>query len=118
MSRWEDEEFKAGIRKDYLDSDPTPETNSEILQQLGLDYEVSPNSIRNFLAKEDILVKKAVEPKAEGAKSATTGTKRVSKEKVLGELKALIESKGKAVDEDILSKLTGKAAQYFIEVIS
>lgn len=117
-SRWEDEDFKAQVRAAYLETEPTPETNSEILQQMGLDFEVSPNSLRVFLAKENLLAKKVVEPTAEGAKSATTGTKRVSKEKVIGQLKDLIASKDKPVDNDILDKLTGKAAQYLIEVIS
>ena len=118
MSRWDDEDFKEQVRTAYLESEPTSETNSEILQQMGLDFEISPNSIRVFLAKENILVKKLTEPTVPGVKSATTGTKRISKEKVLGDLKVLIASKGKEVDNAILDKLTGKAAQYLIEVIS
>lgn len=117
-TRWDDEEFKEKVRSTYLELDPTPESNSEILQQMGEDFDVSPNSIRVFLARENILVKKPSEPSKEGGKAATTGTKRVSKDKVIGQLKELIASKGKPVDTDILDKLTGKAAQYLIEVIS
>lgn len=113
----DDEGVKEAIREAYLSENPTSDTNSEILKKLGEDFQMSANSIRVFLAKENILVKKA-QVETGGTKSPTTGTKRVSKEKVLGQLKELISSKGKPIDNDILDKLTGKAAQYLIEVIS
>lgn len=46
------------------------------------------------------------------------GTKRVSKESQLEELRKAITDAGAEVDEDILSKLTGKAASYFVKVLS
>jgi hypothetical protein len=52
--------------------------------------------------------------------SATTGDKapRVSKESQIADLRALIEAKGAEVDDDVLSKLTGKAAAYFAKVLA
>jgi hypothetical protein len=41
----------------------------------------------------------------------------VSKESSIADLRAAIEAKGGPVDDDILSKLTGKAAVYFLSVL-
>jgi hypothetical protein len=49
--------------------------------------------------------------------SSGEGSKRVSKESAIADLKAAIEAKGAPIDEDILSKLTGKAAVYLLSVI-
>jgi len=43
---------------------------------------------------------------------------RVSKEASIAALKAMIEARGAAVDDDVLDKLTGKAAVYFAQVLS
>lgn len=114
-SAWEDEEFKEQLKQAYLEQKPTPDTNQEIISQLGIDFEVSPNSIRVFLTKEGIYVKKA------SADVTPTGdkpsSKRVSKTAVIAELKSVIESKGKPVEDEILDKLTGKAAQYIISIL-
>lgn len=115
--KWDDEDYKAEIKQAYLDSDPKPETNQEILQELGITYEVSPNSIRVFLTKEGVYVAK--KPVDEGSTEVkATGSKRIPKEQSIKNLKALITSKGKAVDDAIVDKLTGKAAEYFIEILS
>ena len=42
----------------------------------------------------------------------------MSKEASIAALKAAIKARGKAVDEEILDKLTGKAAVYLTSVIS
>ena len=44
--------------------------------------------------------------------------KRVSKESSIAALRALIVGKGAEVDDEILEKLTGKAAVYFAAVLS
>ena len=73
-----------------------------------------------------VLVQAGVYVKKEAGASTTKttktsgsgeGTKRVSKESSIAELRAAIEAAGKEVDEDILSKLTGKAAVYFLSVL-
>jgi hypothetical protein len=43
---------------------------------------------------------------------------RVSKEAQIAALKELIEGRGKTADDEILSKLTGKAAAYLVSVFS
>ncbi len=116
--KWKDETFKESIKASYLASDPTPKTNAEILQELSAEFDVTGNAIRVFLVREGIYVKEAIVPKEEGAKDGKTPAKRVSKEAAIGALKAKLEELGKPVDPDILDKMTGKAAQYFLEVLS
>lgn len=120
MSAWT-EELKAKVIKMYEDSEPTPETSTEIIKDIAEDVEMSPNGVRMVLVQAEVYVKK--DPSKGGAKKPATGgdsdkPKRVSKEDCIAELRKAIEDREKEVDEDILAKLTGKAAQYFTSVLS
>lgn len=119
MTTWTDE-LKAQVIKQYQDSDPTPETSTEIIKDIAEELELSPNGVRMVLVQADVYVKKAAAPAAKASgdkKAAGEGTKRVSKDAAIAELTAAIKDKGAHVDEDILSKLTGKAAVYFLSVL-
>jgi hypothetical protein len=73
-----------------------------------------------LLVNAQVYVKKdATSTSKEGTakKIAGEGTKRVSKESQIAALKAAIVAKGATVDDDILDKLTGKAAAYFTTVL-
>lgn len=118
---WTDEKKKQVVDA-YMEQNPTPETSVEICKQIATDMNESPNAIRMLLVQEKVYVKKAegtstkgktTTPKKEGDKPA-----RVSKEDQIAALRAAIENAGKEVDDDILSKLTGKAATYFLSVIT
>lgn len=119
---WTDE-LKAQVKQMYLDGNPTPENSIELVKQIAEDLEQSPNGVRMVLSQAGVYVTKG---QATGtAKTGTTkktgdgeGTKRVSKESQIAELRAAIEAKGAEVDEEILSKLTGKAAAYFVKVLA
>ena len=50
--------------------------------------------------------------------AAGTGSTRVSKADAQDALTAALSDAGQSVDEDVISKLTGKAAQYFTGVIT
>ena len=80
---------------------------------------MSPNGVRMVLVQAGVYVKK--DPSAGSTKTTKTtsgeGSKRVSKETSIAELKAAITAKGGPIDDDILSKLTGKAAVYFTQVL-
>jgi hypothetical protein len=52
-----------------------------------------------------------------GKKTDGEGAKRVSKESQLETLRVAIKARGKTVDEEIVSKMTGKAAAYFVTVL-
>ena len=121
MSTWTPELKKAIVEK-YLAAEPTPENSMEIVKELADEYEQSANGVRMVLIQEKVYVKKDDTAGSKTTKTGTTktgeGSKRVSKEDSIAALREAIENKGAKVDEDILSKLTGKAAVYFLEVLN
>lgn len=116
---WTDEQ-KEQAKQMYLDGEPTPENSTELVKQIADELEQSPNGVRMMLTQAGIYVKKGepVAGKTTSTKKDGEPTKRVSKESQITELKAAIESRGAEVDEEILSKLTGKAAAYFTKVLT
>jgi phosphopantetheinyl transferase (holo-ACP synthase) len=117
MSDWT-EELKEQVIEDYENADPTPENSMEIVQELAEKYEKTVNGIRMILSKAGVYVKKSPAPKAAGKKDATKpATTRVSKEASIKALTEVINSAGLDLEEEILSKLTGKAAVYFTELL-
>lgn len=117
MAIWTDE-LKQEVISKYEAAGPTPESSTEIIKDIAEEIEMSPNGVRMVLVQAGVYVKKeAGSAPTKTAKPTGEGTKRVSKESSIAELKAAIEAAGKEVDEDILSKLTGKAAVYFLSIL-
>ncbi len=116
---WTDE-IKAQVIKAYKDADPTPETSTEIIKDIAEQFEQSPNGVRMVLVQAGVYVKKEAASGGDSKKPSggSEGGKRVSKESSIAALKAAIAAKGQAVDDEILDKLTGKAAVYLTGVIS
>lgn len=117
---WTDEQ-KDQAKQMYLDGNPTPENSVELVKQIADDLDQSPNGVRMMLTQAGIYVRKSDAPATSGkttAKKEGEGTKRVSKESQIAELKAAIEARGAEIDTDILDKLTGKAAAYFAKVLA
>ena len=120
MSDDTNEKLKQTIIDKYLAMEPTPETSTEIVKEIAEELDQSPNKVRMLLVNAQVYVKKdATSSSKEGTakKTAGEGTKRVSKESQIAALKAAIVAKGATVDDDILDKLTGKAAAYFTTVL-
>ena len=119
-TQWTDE-LKQDVISKYEAAGPTPETSTEIIKDIAEEIEMSPNGVRMVLVQAGVYVKKEASASTSKttAKSGGTGegSKRVSKESAIAELKEAIEAKGAPVDDDILSKLTGKAAVYLLSVI-
>lgn len=114
-------EQKERAKEMYLEGNPTPENSTELCKQIADELEQSPNGVRMVLIQEGVYVKKDATATPAGkttAKKEGEGTKRVSKESQIEELKAAITARGGEIDEDILGKLTGKAAAYFAKVLS
>ena len=112
---WDDDK-KAQAVEEYGNSDPTPETSMEIVKRIADELGESPNGVRMILTKAGVYVKKAPATGSNG-NSTSTGS-RVSKQAARDALIAAINDKGLTVDEDIISKLTGKAAQYFTGLLA
>lgn len=114
---WDDDK-KAAVIKDYEAAEPTPETSMEIVKDIADEYGESPNGVRMVLSKAGVYVKKTPAPSGGGSSSSGGGGTRVSKAAAQESLIAAIKDAGQEVDEDVVSKLTGKAAQYFTTVLT
>src|SRR5210317_2625825 len=115
---WTDES-KAEAVQMYQDSEPTPETSMEVVKEIADHLGESPNGVRMILTKAGVYVKKTPAAGGGGEKKASTGSgTRVSKAAAIEALTAALSDAGQEVDEEIVGKLTGKAAQYFTNVIT
>ena len=112
---WTDES-KAEAVELYTSEEPTPETSMEIVKTIADTLGESPNGVRMILTKAGVYVKKA--PATSSAKSSTGGGGRVSKADSQQTLKDALSDAGQDIDEDIIDKLTGKAAVYFAGVVN
>ena len=110
------DEKKAEAIEAYQDAEPTPETSMEIVKEIADDLGESPNGVRMILTKAGVYVKKT--PATANGGGTSSGGTRVSKQAAQDALTAAINDKGLSVDEDIISKLTGKAAQYFTGLLA
>jgi hypothetical protein len=111
---WDDEK-KAQAISLYEAENPTPETSIEVVKAVAEELEETVNGVRMILTKAGVYIKKAAAPAKTGG---ATGGSRVSKEDAQSTLKAAISDAGQNVDDDIIVKLTGKAAVYLAGVIS
>ena len=105
---WDDEK-KAAVIEAYEAAEPTPENSMEVVAELAEEFEESPNGVRMILTKAGVYVKKA--PATGGSKASSNGGGgRVSKAAAIESLSGAISDAGQEVDQEILDKLTGKAA--------
>lgn len=116
---WTDEKKQEAIEA-YKAGEPTPENSTELIAQIASDMEETVNGVRMILMKAGVYVKKdaTAAGTAAGKTAGTAKTVRVSKDDQIAELRAAIVAKGAEADDEVLSKLTGKAAAYFTKVLS
>ena len=110
---WDDDKKEQAVEM-YEEADPTPETSMEIVKDIADSLDESPNGVRMILTKAGVYIKKNG---ASGTKTGTSKKPRVTKQGMQDELIAAINDAGQAVDEDIISKLSGNAAQYLAGVV-
>lgn len=110
---WDDDK-KAEAVSMYEEANPTPETSMEIVKDIAEELDESPNGVRMILTKAGVYIKKTPASNGNGNSS---GGGRVSKAAMQEELIAAITDAGQTVDNDIIDKLSGKAAQYLAGVI-
>ena len=117
-STWTDD-LKTKVIEMYEGAGPTPESSTEIIKDIAEEIEMSPNGVRMVLVQAGVYVKKEAGAAPGKTKTPAAGDKpaRVSKESAIGDLRQALLDANKPVDEDILSKLTGKAAVYFLSVL-
>lgn len=101
----------------YLEADPTPETSLDIVAQIAEDLGKPKNSIRMILSNAKVYVKKTAAATVGSKGEGTDKAPRRSKQVALEELTALIVKLGQDPNEEIIAKLTGKAADYLANVI-
>ena len=109
-----DQEKKDAVIAQYVEAEATPETSMEIVKELAEEFEESPNGVRMILTKAGVYVKKTA---GNGTAKAATGGTRVSKAAAQEALIAAIEAFGAKVDEELIGRMTGKAAQYFTDIL-
>jgi len=111
LSEWS-EELKAQVVKDYEAANPTPETSTEIVANIAEDIEMTVNGVRAVLVRAGVYVKKTPATGG-GSTESKTGSTRVNKADAIKALKEIISNNSLDVEDDIIDKLTGKAAVYF-----
>lgn len=116
---WTEEQRDQAI-KAYKDANPTAANSTEIVKQIAEDMEQTSNGVRMILDKAGVYIKKEATTSAAAKTTADGKAKapRVSKEGQIQELKDAIVAAGGEADDEVLSKLTGKAAAYFTTVIA
>ena len=113
---WDDNK-KAQAVEMYTEQEPTPENSMEIVKDVAEELGESPNGVRMILTKAGVYVKKAPSTSS-SSKSGSTGGTRVSKADAQQSLVDALNDAGQEPDMDIIDKLTGKAAVYFVGVIN
>lgn len=113
---WTDEQKEQAVAM-YLEAEPTAENSMEVVKEIAEELGQSPNGVRMILSKAEVYIKKV--PTASESKSGTGGGgTRVSKAAAIEALTAAINDAGAPIDDEILAKLTGKAAMYFTSVLN
>ena len=112
---WEEEKKQQAIDM-YVSAEPTPEDSMEIVKDIATDLGESPNGVRMILTRAGVYVKKT--PATRSSSGGSTGGGRVSVADAQATLSNTIRDTGREPDEAIISKLTGKAANYFAEIIN
>ena len=113
---WTDE-AKAQAVEMYTAEEPTPENSMEIVKEIAAELSESPNGVRMILTRAGVYVKKTPAAKATSSGGGGGGG-RVSVADAQQAVTDAISDAGMEADAAIISKLTGKAANYFAEVIT
>ena len=113
---WDDDK-KAAVVAAYEEQNPTPENSMEIVKEIADEFDESPNGVRMILSKAGVYVKKTPAAGSGSSSSTSSGGSRVSKAAAQEALVAALTDVGADIDNDIVEKLTGKAAMYFAGII-
>ncbi len=112
---WTDEKKQEAIDM-YVAEEATPDNSMEIVKDIAEQLEESPNGVRMILTKAGVYVRKTPAPRSGGSSSGGGG--RVSVADAQAAVTSAIGDAGQEVDAAIIGKLTGKAANYFANIIN
>lgn len=110
------DEYSDIMANNYKTDEERANATVEVVAELAEKHGEAVNGVRTILNRANVYIKKVAAPKAATA-GATGGTKRVNKAEAIKALTDVIELAGGTVEDEILSKLTGKAALYFTGII-
>ena len=113
---WTDE-AKAQAVEMYTVEEPTPENSMEVVKEIAAELGESPNGVRMILTRAGVYVKKTPATKSTSGGNGGGGG-RVSVADAQQAVRDAISDAGKEADDAIISKLTGKAANYFAGIIN
>ena len=113
---WTDE-AKAQAVEMYTAEEPTPENSMEVVKEIAAELGESPNGVRMILTRAGVYVKKTPATKSTSSGGGGGGG-RVSVADAQQAVRDAISDAGKEADDAIISKLTGKAANYFAGIIN
>ena len=111
---WTDEKKQEAVDM-YVAEEATPENSMEIVKDIAEQLEESPNGVRMILTKAGVYVRKTPAPRSGGSSG---GGGRVSVADAQAAVTSAISDAGQEVDLAIIGKLTGKAANYFANIIN
>ena len=111
---WTDEKKQEAVDM-YTAEEPTPENSMELVKDIADQLEESPNGVRMILTKAGVYVRKTPAP---SGGSGGGGGGRVSVADAQAAVTSALSDAGQEVDAAIISKLTGKAANYFATIIN
>ena len=112
---WTDEAKELAVEL-YTKEEPTPENSMEIVKEIAAELSESPNGVRMILTRAGVYVKKT--PATKSTSGGGGGGGRVSVADAQQSVSNAISDAGMEADDAIISKLTGKAANYFAEIIN
>ena len=114
---WDDAK-KDKVVKMYTEQNPVPDNSIEIVKDIAEKVGETPNGVRMILSKAGVYVKSTqVTSGTKKDSSAEPKVPKVGKADKIARLSQAIESAGMTPDAEILDKLTGKAADYFAQVV-
>lgn len=88
----------------------------EVVAELASDFGEAVNGVRMVLSKAGVYIKKGAGESA-GSTKTTAATKASKADSAQALKNAIAAIDPELVDEEIISKLTGKAAQYFTTIL-
>jgi predicted transcriptional regulator len=116
-SDWDDE-LRAKVIKMYEAAKPTPENSTEIVAEIAEEIGKTTNGVRMIISKAGKYIKKADATAGKSGNGDKPASTRVNKADAINALSEAIAAQEIEVDEEILGKLTGKAAVYFTKVVN